>query len=1079
MSDRRHLTGGRKGVVLLGLAALYFAAGKLGLSLAFANASASPVWPPTGIALAAFLLLGPQAWPAVLAGAFLVNYSTAGSGAVCLMIALGNVAEGLVGARLLERFAGGTGCFDRASDVFKFALLAAGIATALSATIGVSALTLGGLARRADWASVWLTWWLGDAGGALAVAPPLILWGRDATLRLGRKNVAEGIAFAAVLAAAALLAFGGAPYGLRGHTIAFLPLLVWAGFRFDARGSATALLALASIAVWATLHGRGPFAGSDSNESLLLVTSFVAVSCVTTLALSALVARLRRDEEALRSARDVFERLLAERTASLSRAVEALREEARQRERSEETRRRLAAIVESSDDAIIGASVDGTFTSWNAGAERMFGYSATEALGRPATMLAVPGGEDEIQRNIAAASMGSRLAFEARRRRKDGTLIDVSLTVSPTRGPGGAIDGYSAIYRDITKRKAAERALYESERRYRAVVETAPDVIFSLSADGRLLSANPAFEQALGWPAADWVGEDWTPLLHPDDVAPSRAACRRALEGRRPGPPIELRLRTKPEGWAVLETTLAPLRFGGEPSLLGVARNVTVRKRIESELRQAQELYHRIVEGVVDYAIIALDVEGRVQTWNRGAERIQGYGAIEIIGRPFSIFYAETDRARGVPQALLETARRDGRAESSGWRLRKNGERYWAHTVLTTLRGEDGSVRGFVKVTRDLTEMRKVEELSSRLIALIESSPDAILGLALDGTIESWNPEAARTYGWEASEARGRNIRFLAAPEAPDPVPEALESCSRGERPVPFETSWRAKDGRDVVVSISLSPVRDPSGRVIGAAAIARDVTQLKRVERLRSEVENRRRLDKLKDKLLSVVSHELRTPIAIVQGALFNLAEGLAGPLSAGQSRMVDMAHSNAQRLARMINNLLDLSRLESGKTIVNRRPIDLGRVLRDTIEEMTTSGNGRPGIELDLPPALPEVSADPDMLVQVLSNLLDNALRFARSSVTVRAREEAGSVEVLVIDDGPGIPAESLKELFTKFYQVDRPVGGSGYKGTGLGLAICKEIVSLHGGRIWVESAAGQGARFHFTLPFRPAEVAARGGR
>ena len=295
-------------VVCIG--AVYFVAGKLGLRLAFVHTSATAVWAPTGIALAAFLMLGYGVWPAILAGAFLVNVTTAGSWATSLSIATGNTLEGLAGAYLVARFAGGRRAFERARDVFLFVALAAIGATAVSATWGVTTLAASGMARWADAGYIWLTWWLGDATGALVVTPVAVLWGttgEGGMLRPpwagGPRRLLEALGLVASLAAMCAIVFGGLfPSHVKDYPLEFLtiPILVWAAFRFGQREAATAVLLLSGIAVWGTVRGLGPFARSTPNESLLLLQSFISVTAVMTAALAAVVSERRLAEEQLR-----------------------------------------------------------------------------------------------------------------------------------------------------------------------------------------------------------------------------------------------------------------------------------------------------------------------------------------------------------------------------------------------------------------------------------------------------------------------------------------------------------------------------------------------------------------------------------------------------------------------------------------------------------------------------------------------------------------------------------------------------------------------------------------------------------
>lgn len=287
-------------MVFFVLTAVYFVAGKLALQLAIVNASASPVWPPTGIALAAFLVLGYHVWPSILLGAFLVNLTTAGGVATSVGIAVGNTLEGVVAAWLVSRFAGGRRAFDRAYDIFKFVFFAALLSTAVSATCGVTSLSLGGFADWAEYGSIWLTWWLGDAVGALIVAPVLLLWSANPRPQWNPAQVVEIAILLAGLVLVGLLVFGGRfSTEVRNYPLEFLftPILIWAAFRFGPRETATGVAGLSGIAIWGTLHGFGPFVAESQNTSLLMLQSFMGVTSVMTLALAAEVSERTRAEE--------------------------------------------------------------------------------------------------------------------------------------------------------------------------------------------------------------------------------------------------------------------------------------------------------------------------------------------------------------------------------------------------------------------------------------------------------------------------------------------------------------------------------------------------------------------------------------------------------------------------------------------------------------------------------------------------------------------------------------------------------------------------------------------------------------
>jgi integral membrane sensor domain MASE1/anti-sigma regulatory factor (Ser/Thr protein kinase) len=292
-------------LVTIGILAItYFAAARLGLTLAVVHPSATPVWPPTGIALASILLLGFRVWPGIFLGAFLANMATAGTVWTSLGIAAGNTLEGLVGAYLVTKYARGVEAFDRPHDIFKFGLLAATLGTTVSATMGVTSLALGGVARWSDFGPIWSTWWLGDAAGALVVAPLLILWSRRPGLRWGREQTLERLVFLLALLAVAWVVFS----GLFTFVYATVPFLVWAAFRFGRRDTMTVIALLSVLAIWATLRGLGPFVGATPNNSLLLLQAFMGITTMVMLPLAAVVTERTRAEEDRKRLNDALQR---------------------------------------------------------------------------------------------------------------------------------------------------------------------------------------------------------------------------------------------------------------------------------------------------------------------------------------------------------------------------------------------------------------------------------------------------------------------------------------------------------------------------------------------------------------------------------------------------------------------------------------------------------------------------------------------------------------------------------------------------------------------------------------------------
>src|SRR5438309_135664 len=292
-----------------GLILIYFLAGKLGLKLAFLHASASPVWPPAGIALGALLVLGYRAWPAIFIGAFFVNVTTAGNVVTSLAIASGNTLEALCGAWLVNRFAGGTTVFDRPQAVFTFALAAA-VSTIIGPAFGVTSLALAGFADWANYGAIWLTWWLGDATGDLLIAPLIILWSIPSKRRWNRREAVEVGILLLLLFVLSEAVFGGwLTISAKNYPITFIcgPIVIWTAFRFTQRETASGIFILSAIAIWGTLRGFGPFVMETENHSLVTLQAWTAVLTITAMALSAAMAERRRAEAAIEQQKSAVE----------------------------------------------------------------------------------------------------------------------------------------------------------------------------------------------------------------------------------------------------------------------------------------------------------------------------------------------------------------------------------------------------------------------------------------------------------------------------------------------------------------------------------------------------------------------------------------------------------------------------------------------------------------------------------------------------------------------------------------------------------------------------------------------------
>jgi hypothetical protein len=501
-----------------------------------------------------------------------------------------------------------------------------------------------------------------------------------------------------------------------------------------------------------------------------------------------------------------------------------------------------------------------------------------------------------------------------------------------------------------------------------------------------------------------------------------------------------------------------------------------------------------VIESVLDYAIFILDPEGRVATWNPGAQAIKGYTADEIIGQHFSKFYPEAAVAAGKPAWELEVARRDGRVEDEGWRLRKDGTRFWANVVITALRDANGSLYGFAKVTRDLTARQEAQEALSRseerFRVLVEAVDDyAIYMLDPSGRITTWNRGAEKLSGYQAGEVIGRSIDVFFTPEdvAGGKLRRELE-VAKSERRFEEESFRLRKDGTRFWASVVLTPIYDDHGTHVGFAKVTRDLTERVRAQEtalqlareqaaraaaekaevaVRKAVEAAELANRVKDEFLATVSHELRTPLSAILG-WSSVLRTLELEPSAAKAAGAIQRNALAQR--KIIDDILDVSRVISGKLHLDPRPVDLVAVLRDAIEVMRPSLSAKQMSVVFTPPTTSIVLvADSDRLLQIVWNLLSNAVKFSNvgGRVTVSLEDRDGAIAVTIADTGAGIAPQFLPLVFDRFMQADSS-STRRHGGLGLGLSIVRHLVELHGGHVEAHSEGiGKGASFTFVLP------------
>jgi PAS domain S-box-containing protein len=490
-------------------------------------------------------------------------------------------------------------------------------------------------------------------------------------------------------------------------------------------------------------------------------------------------------------------------------------------------------------------------------------------------------------------------------------------------------------------------------------------------------------------------------------------------------------------------------------------------------------LYQLLVESVQDYAIFVLDSTGHVMSWNPGAQRFKGYTRDEIVGRHFSTFYPPEDIAAGKPDWELEVAEREGRLEDEGWRVRKDGTRFWANVVITALRDDMGTLVGFAKVTRDLTQRRQVEESlrasEERFRLLVQSVKDyAIFMLDPAGIVTSWNEGAQRIKGYTASEIVGRHFSaFFPAEDVAAGKPAAELEAAIREGSVEDE-GWRVrKDGTRFWADVVITAIHNPQGELLGFTKVTRDLTERREAEARALEAARRaaeaEAANRAKAEFLAAMSHELRTPLNAIGGYTELLTMGIGGSVSDEQVDYLQKIQRSQRHLLNIINDLLNFSRLEAGQIEYQIEPVPVRESIQ-AVATMLTPQALEKGIDLVTGPCAEGLTARADRVKaeQIILNLCSNAVKFTGEGgrVQVGCAARGDTVEVTVEDTGAGIPAEQTERIFEPFVQLGRGLTTQ-HEGTGLGLAISRDLARAMGGDLRVVSQEGRGSTFTLSLP------------
>jgi len=683
-------------------------------------------------------------------------------------------------------------------------------------------------------------------------------------------------------------------------------------------------------------------------------------------------------------ARDVTERKQAE---------EALRE----------SETRFRAIFENAAIGIGLSNMEGRLIRSNPAMREMLGYSEEELRRMVFTEFTYPDDRVLDWNLFKEVVENKREHYQREKRylRKDGGLIWVRLTVSLIRGNAGAPQFAVGMVENITERKQVEAALRHSEEYFRALTENASDIITILSAEGTIMYESPAFERVFGYAQEEVIGRDAAEFVHPEDLAKVRNAFARRIQKPGSTASVEFRFLHKDGSWRVLDSIGKNML--DNPAVKGIiinSRDVTERKHAEHALQESEERF-RSLSASSPVGIFSNDVKGDCVYTNPHWQEIAGMTLEESLGHGWANAIAPEDKESVI--AEWQSCVREEREFFREFRFKQpNGEVRWVRSRAAALHSDSGARLGYVGTVEDFTERRhasmELERLRRQLELILTSVADGIYVLDRQGRTTFVNPAAERMVGFRSAELVGHPMHDLVHHSKPDGTPYPSDECQvyaaltdGAVHHVTTEVFWR-KDGSSFPVEYRSAPIREQGEEIVGAAVTFRDVSE-------------QRAVDKMKDEFVSVVSHELRTPLTSIRGALGLLASGLVGEFPERGQRMLEIATNNTERLVRLINDILDIERMRSGKVTMQRQACNAATLISQATDEMRAMAD-KAGVTLSVSSQSVRLWADPDRIIQTLTNLLSNAIKFSPEGgkVWLTVTPQGAEARFTIKDQGEG---------------------------------------------------------------------------
>lgn len=584
------------------------------------------------------------------------------------------------------------------------------------------------------------------------------------------------------------------------------------------------------------------------------------------------------------------------------------------------------------------------------------------------------------------------------------------------------------------------------------------EVTIGLKSDGTIFGWNNSAETIFGYPAIEAVGQNISILFTKKNFQKECEFLNKILEGNTEH--YVLPCKTKSGKSVFISFCSFPIK-DNTGIIIGISKIAyDISDQKEAEERQA--ILAAIVDSSDD-AIIGKNLNGIITSWNPGATNLFGYTKEEAVGQPISLIIPKDCLVE--EELIIENLRKGEKIEHfETVRIAKDGSEKFISLTISPIKNRIGEVIGASKIARDISYRDNEDEKKAILASIVSSSDDAIISKTLKGIITSWNESAHRMFGYTEQEAIGQHISLIIPKERFGEETRIIESVTKGQKIDHFETVRVAKDGTERYISLTVSPIKNSRGKIVGASKVARDISLRIEAEKQRNlYTERLQDLNKYKDDFMVMASHELKTPLTVIMANLQILHEMMEKDEN---SIFVKKAVKQVDKLSELIGNLLDVSKIQAGKLALKPVRFDLNVLLLDVINNLQQTTKTHQIVYKSSKKKI-MITADRERMEQVVINIISNAIKYSRKAgeITVDVYKKDQEIIVSVKDEGIGIPQKDIENIFLRFYRVSG--SASSFSGSGVGLYITSEIIKSHGGKIWAESKVGMGSVFHFSLP------------